>query len=414
MSNFDEPKVVITGVGVIAPNGIGKEEFWQALKAGRSGIKPITVFDTSFFKTHLSGEVINFDAESFLGIKGLRHLDRNTKFLCSAAKLALDDANLKISEDNTDDIGVVTATTFSVIWNLSEFSKEADREGPQFVNPADFPGTTVNAPSSQVSIRFGIKGFNATISTGYSASLDALKYAVDFIKLGRVKAVLVTGVESLTFQNFVGFYNLGFLAGINGEAVSCPFDKRRNGIILGEGAGVLIIEEENYARGRNANIYAEILNVQSFFDAFRSGKYHPGAEGLKRAISKALKNSGIKKDEIDYICAAANSVKQQDKLETIVLKEIFEEQAEKIPVSSIKSMIGELVSAAGIFQIIASVGAIVKEFIPPTINYKEPDPDCNLDYVPNKAREKKVKNILINNFGPGGNNAAAIISKYEE
>jgi 3-oxoacyl-[acyl-carrier-protein] synthase II len=407
-----EPLVVITGVGVISPNGIGKEKFWQALKEGRSGIKPITIFETAFFKAKTGGECTEFNAEDFLGSKGLRNLDRSTKLVCSAAKLALDDAVLNITEENANDIGIVTATTLSVIFNISEFSKEAQDEGPQFVNPAMFPGTTINSPSSQVSIKFNIKGFNTTVSTGYSASLDALKYAVDFIKLGRAKAVLVAGVESLFFQSFVGFHKLEFLAGIKGEEISCPFDKRRNGIVLGEGAGVLVIEDEDYAKNRKAKIYAQVKAVESLFDPFRTGKYNPKATGLKKSINDALKKSGVNLNEIDYICAAANSVPAQDALETAAIKEVFEDAAYDIPVSSIKSMIGEAVSAAGVLQISAAIGAIENNFVPPTINYQEKDPECDLDYVANKAKEKAIKNVLINNFGPGGNNAACVISKY--
>jgi 3-oxoacyl-[acyl-carrier-protein] synthase II len=407
-----EPRVVITGVGVISPNGIGKEKFWQALKEGRSGIKPITIFETAFFKAKTGGECTEFNAEDFLGSKGLRNLDRSTKLVCSAAKLALDDAVLNITEENANDIGIVTATTLSVIFNISEFSKEAQDEGPQFVNPAMFPGTTINSPSSQVSIKFNIKGFNTTVSTGYSASLDALKYAVDFIKLGRAKAVLVAGVESLFFQSFVGFHKLEFLAGIKGEEISCPFDKRRNGIVLGEGAGVLVIEDEDYAKNRKAKIYAQVKAVESLFDPFRTGKYNPKATGLKKSINDALKKSGVNLNEIDYICAAANSVPAQDALETAAIKEVFEDAAYDIPVSSIKSMIGEAVSAAGVLQISAAIGAIENNFVPPTINYQEKDPECDLDYVANKAKEKAIKNVLINNFGPGGNNAACVISKY--
>lgn len=408
---MSEKRVVITGLGIIAPNGIGKEEFWQALEEGRSGIKPITVFDTTLFKTHLAGEVTNFEAEKFLGEKGLRNLDRGTKFLCSVAKLALEDANLVITEENTEDIGVVTATTLSAMWNIVEFSKEIEHEGPQFVNPAFFPGTTINAPSSQVSIRFKIKGFNTTVSTGYTASLDALKYAVDFIKLGRAKAVLVAGVEALTFENYVGFYKLNFLAGINGEELSCPFDKRRNGMILGEGAGVLLIEEEDFAKSRNTPIYAEILSVESLFDAFRSGKFDPHAGGLKRTMSKVLRNSDLDKDDIDYICAAANSGLQQDRLETEAIKEIFREKAKEIPISSIKSMIGESFSVSGLLQMVAAVGSIQKNFIPATINYKMKDQDCDLDYVVEGCRRGEVNNVLINNFGPGGGNASVIFSR---
>jgi 3-oxoacyl-(acyl-carrier-protein) synthase len=211
----------------------------------------------------------------------------------------------------------------------------------------------------------------------------------------------------------VGFSRIEFLAGIKGKEISCPFDKRRNGIILAEGAGILVVEEEEYARKRNARIYARIPAVESFFDAYRSGKYHPYADGLKRAMTKVLKNAELTKEGIDYISAAANSVQEQDRLETYAIKEVFKDDAKGIPVSSIKSMIGEAVSASGVLQIAAAIGAITKGFIPPTINYEESDPECGLDYVPNKSREQEVKNVLINNFGPGGNNASAILCKYD-
>ncbi len=407
-------RVVITGLGVIAPNGIGKETFWKALAEGRSGIKPITLFDTTFFKTKLAGECSDFHAEKFLGSKGLRNFDRSTKLVLSAAKLAIEDAKLTITEENTDEIGVVTATTLSVIMNIAEFNKEAQDEGPQLVNPAMFPSTTINSPSSQISIKFNIKGFNTTISTGFSASLDSLKYAADFIKLGRAKIVLVAGVESIFFQTFVGFNKLEFLAGIKGEEICCPFDQRRNGIILGEGSVVLVLESEENALKRSAKIYAEVAGVENYFDPIHSssGRYNPCSEGLKRSIVQTLKDANLKTNDIDYICAAANSVQSQDRLETAAIKEVFGPLAKDIAVSSIKSMIGETVSAAGVLQIAAALGAMKNNFIPPTINYKDPDPACDLDYVPNKKRERTVKNVLINNFGPGGNNAAAIIKKY--
>ncbi|MBU1998495.1 MAG: beta-ketoacyl-[acyl-carrier-protein] synthase family protein [Candidatus Omnitrophota bacterium] len=406
-------KVVITGIGVIAPNGIGKDEFWKALKNGISGIRPITIFDSTLFKTHQAGEVINFDPVTYLGEKGLRNLDRSTKLLCSGAKLALDDARLDTTGDNADHIGIITSTTLSVIWNIAEFNKEAEDSGPQLVNPAMFPGTTINAPSSQVSIRFNIKGFNTTISTGYTASLDGLKYAVDFLRAGRAKAILLAGVEALFFQTFVGFNKLEFLAGIKGEELSCPFDLRRNGIIVGEASAVLVLENEAYAHQRKARIYAEVKAVENFFDPFRSGRYNPKSEGLKRSMTKTLKDSRLKESEISYICAAANSVPLQDALETAAIKEVFGATAAKVPVSSIKSMVGETVSAAGALQIAASIGAMEQDFIPPTINYQKPDPACDLDYVPNKCRFQKINNVLINNFGPGGNNASCIIGKYE-
>ncbi|MBI4650575.1 beta-ketoacyl-[acyl-carrier-protein] synthase family protein [Candidatus Desantisbacteria bacterium] len=376
-------RIVITGVGIIAPNGTGKEEYWQALKNGKSGIKPITRFDTDEFKCKLGGEIDNFNPAHFLSGKGLKDLDRTARLLCSAAK-----------------------------WNVSEFEKGAINDGPLFTNVALFPGTVINAASSQVSIRFNIQGFNTTISTGYSSSIDAMKYAIYFIRLGRIKAVLVGGVESFSLANFIGFYKLNFLAGIKGEELSCPFDKRRNGIILSEGAGVLVVEDEEYAEKRKANIYAEVKDIGNCFDSYKIGKYNPEVTGLKESIKLAIKNSELDIKDIDYISASANSVPIQDRLETKAIKNVFGKFAYNIPVSSIKSMIGEPYSAGGLFQIAAAIGSMSYGFIPPTINYKLKDKDCDLDYVENKSRITRVNNVLINNFGPGGNNAALIISKY--
>ena len=412
LKRVNKKRIVITGIGVIAPNGIGKEQFWEALKEGRSGIKPISRFDTNGFKCKLGGEVSNFNPTVFLGSKGLKSLDRTARLLCSAAKLAIEDAKITINYKNTDDIGVCTGTTLSSLWNIAEFDKGIIKDGPLFSDASLFPGTVVNAASSQVSIRFNIQGFNTTVSTGYTSSLDALKYAVDFIRLGRIKTVLVGGVESLSLASFIGFYCLGFLAGIKGRELSCPFDKRRNGIILSEGASVVVIEDEEYAKKRKANIYAEIKGIGNYFDAFKMGKYNPEAEGLKESMKKAVRDSGLRFTDIDYINASANSVPEQDRLETKAIKDVFGRSAYNTPVSSIKSMIGEPYSAGGLFQISASVGSIVNNFIPPTINYEVKDNNCALDYVVNKSRIARINNILINNFGPGGNNTSSIISRY--
>ena len=407
-----DKKIVITGLGVIAPNGIGKPEFWRAFKEGRSGVKSITRFDTNEFKTKLGGEVSDFKPEDFLGAKVTKDLNRTTRFLCSAAKLALEDAHLTINDDNTDHFGVCTGTTLSSLWNIAEFDREVIKDGPLFTDVALFPGTVVNAASSQVSILFNIHGFNATISTGFTSSLHALKYATDFIKLGRAKAVVLGAVETLSVANFIGFYNLGFLAGIKGEEISCPFDKRRNGIILSEGAAVIIIEDEKFAKNRKANILAEVKGVSNYFDAYRMGRYQPEAKGLKECMGEVLRKSHLKASDIDYINAAGNSVSEQDRLETSAIKDVFLRSAYKTPVTSIKSMIGEVFSASGMLQLASAVGSITDSFIPPTINYRIKDPDCDLDYVANTSRETKVRNVLINNLGPGGNNASCIVSRY--
>src|SRR4030066_200221 len=410
---MSKKRIVITGTGVIAPNGIGKDQYWTALKEGQSGIKPISRFDTSGFKCKLGGEVSNFNPTVFLGSKGLKSLDRTTRLLCSTAKLAIDDAKLTINYKNTDGIGVCTGTTLSSLWNIVEFDKGVIKDGPLFSDAALFPGTVVNAASSQVSIRFNIQGFNTTVSTGYSSSIDALKYAVDFIRAGRTKAVLVGAVESFALVNFIGFYRLGFFAGIKGEELSCPFDRRRNGIILSEGAAVIAIEDEEYAKNRKANIYAEIKGVGNCFDAYKMGKYNPEANGLKESIKKAITNSELGITDIDYISASANSVPEQDRLETKAIKDVFDGFAHNVPVSSIKSMIGEPFSAGGLLQIAASIGSIINGFIPPTINYKVKDNDCDLDYVVNKSRVARINNVSIKNFGPGGSNASLVLSKSQ-
>jgi 3-oxoacyl-[acyl-carrier-protein] synthase II len=405
-------KIVITGVGVLAPNGIGKEEYWRALRGGRSGIKQITRFDTSEFECNLAGEIKDFKPTYFLGYKGLRSLDRNARLLCSAAKMAIDDARLSIDHRNTNDIGVCTGTTLSSLWNVVEFDRGLLNDGPLFTDAALFPGTVINAASSQVSIRLGIQGFNTTISTGYSSSIDALEYAIDFIRLGRVKAVLVGAVESLALANYLGFHRLGFFAGIQGEEISCPFDKRRNGIILGEGAAVIMIEDEEYARERGVPVYAEIKDIGNCFDSFRIGKYNPKVNGLTESMKQAMKNSRLDTEDIDYISASANSVPEQDRLETKAIKDVFGRLAYNIPVSAIKSMIGEPFSAGGLLQIIASIGSIEYSFVPPTINYQVRDDECDLDYVVNRSRTSRINNVLINNYGPGGNNASLVISRY--
>ena len=410
-----EKRIVITGIGVLASNGIGRKEYWQALKESRVGFKDVSLFDTSDLKVKSAGEISEFDAKTFLGPKGLRSLDRSTKLICSAGKLAIDDAKLEITEDNTNDVGVVLGTTLGSVYSISEFDKTALREGPRYVNPALFPNTVINSPGSQVSIKFNIKGFNTTVSTGFTASLDAIGYAIDFLNFDRAKVVLAGGVEEMCIQTFLGFYKIGFLSGSrNGLApVSCPFDKRRNGIIFGEGAAFLVLEDLNHALERNAEILAEISNFYMCFDPYRKNKYNPRGDGIKKAMAMVLKEGGFKPSDIDYICANANSTVKADKIETDAIKEVFGSHAKKVPVSSIKSMTGECFSVSAALQVAAAVGAIKESFIPPTANYQESDPECDLDYVPNQAREKEIKNVLINSFGPSGNNSCLIIKRYE-
>lgn len=407
--------IVITGVGVLASNAIGKDAFWDALAQGKSGIKEVSLFETTSTKTKLAGEIKDFDPKTYLGEKGLRLLDRSTLLVNVASKLALDDAGFQVTQENTDDVGVVLGTTLGSVWSISEFDKTALREGPRYVNPALFPNTVINSPASQISIRFGIKGFNTTIATGFTSSLDALKYACDFIQLGRAKAILVGGVEELCLQTYLGFYKLSFLAGSKegGLELSCPFDKRRNGIIFGEGSTMILIEDLESARKRGAKIYAEVKAIGYAFDPFRLNKYNGRGPGIRKALREALKGSGLKEKNIDYISANANSTKEADLIETEAIKDVFGDYAYKVPVSSIKSMIGETFSASGAMQLAAGVGSIQRQFIPPTINYSQRDEACDLDYVANKSRKAKISNVLISCFGPSGTNNCVVLSKCD-
>ena len=408
----DKKKIVITGIGVISPIGIGKELYWEGLQEGRYGIKPISLFDTNRFKVKAGGEITDFDPTVFLEKKGLRDLDRSTKLLSSTTKLALEDAHLEINEKNTCEIGMSVGTTFGSVSSISSFDKESLTQGPRLVNPSSFPNTVINSPASRAAIRFGIKGFNSTIATGMCSALDAMEYAMNFINNNRAKAVIVGSVEEMCEQVFLALYKLNWLSGIdNGKPISCPFDKKRDGIVFSEGATAIILEEAEYAKQRGADNYGEVLGVGTSFDPYRSVKYNPKGTGMKEAMRLALQEASLKPEDIDYICANSNSTKDADLIETVAIKEIFGKHAYKIPVTSIKSMIGETFSASGGMATIASIGAIAKGFIPPTINYKEKDKECDLNYAPNKASKGKINKAMINAFDFYGNCTVIIVGK---
>lgn len=396
-------RVVITGLGVIASVGIGRQAFSEALFKGASGIKPVSLFDTSGLGAKTAGEITDFQPQEFLGPKGLRTLDRSTKLAASGARLALSDASLTITEENSADIGVTLGTVLGSISSISDFDKEALVDGARYVNPALFPNTVINSPASQVSIKFNIKGFNTTISTGFCAGLDAINYAADFIRLGRAKIVLAGGVEELCVQIFLAFYKKGCLAAADaaGQETSCPFDKRRNGFIFGEGAAVLVLEDLESALRRNARILAEVRGYGVNF-----------GQGLSESMRMALEDAGLKEKDINYISAAANSSPDSDRIESAAIKEVFGRGPDSCRVSSIKSMLGECFSASGSLQAAAAVEAIERQMIPPTINYRVKDSDCDLNYVVNTAKSCKIDNVLINCFGSGGFNSSMIISKF--
>lgn len=412
---MNNQRIVITGIGVLSPIGIGKNNYWKALAEGKSGIKPITLFDCSKFKVKVGGEIADFNAKEILGRIGLVDLDRATRLLSAAAKFALEDANFGINEKNTHRTGVSVGTTFGSLNSVAEFDKTFLTEGPRYVNPSKFPNTVINSPASRVAIRFKIKGYNSTISTGFCAALDAFDYAVHSLRFNRADQVLVGAVEEMCFQTFLGFYNLGYLSGLqNGtEPISRPFDKNRDGIVFSEGATVVVLETLDAALDRNATIYAEVVSIESNFDPEGFHKYNKKATGIIEAMESAIRKAELKPKEIDCIFVNANSTQDGDMIETKAIKQVFGEHAEKIPITAIKSMVGESFSASGGLAVVGAVGSLREGFIPATINYQMRDECCDLNYILKKKRAKSIQNIMINSFDPNGANTVLILSKFK-
>lgn len=409
-----DTRLVITGISILSPLGLNKDEFWNNLTNGVSGIKDITLFDVSRYKSKKAGEISDFDAKVFLGKKGIRHIDRTSLLASSAAKLVMDDAKITHETYTEEDLGIAIGSTYGSIDSISSFDLEALKEGPNFVNPMEFPNTVLNAPASRASIFCNATGLNSTISTGVNSGVDAVIYASDFLRLGRIKAVLAGGVHGLTPDIFWGAYGSGILSGCrdNTIEISAPFDKRRNGLIIGEAAALMAIERLEDAQKRNARIYAEI---KGYANTFNPKKIHHDSldteEGV-RCISLAMKDAELNIDDISYISACANSSVTGDKMEARVINDYFGSYAKQVPVSAIKSMTGECLDASGAMQCIASIMAINNGVIPPTINYQDADDECDLDCVPNKSRELNVNNVLINTFSDTGNISSIIISKF--
>jgi 3-oxoacyl-[acyl-carrier-protein] synthase II len=408
-------RVVITGIGILCGNAKGRADYWQALREGRIGYRPISLFDVAEYPVKQACEISDFDPKIYLGPKGLRTLDRSTTLVVSAAKMAIEDSKYQITPENTDDTGVAIGTTLGSVKSIADFDTVTLKEGPRAVNPALFPNTVINSPASQISIWHKIAGFNTTLSTGFCAAMDALQYAYDFIQWDRAKVIYAGGVEEFCLPTYLGFNAIEYLSGAkpNQEFVNAPFDRRRNGITLGEGACVIAVEEYEHAKARGAHIWAEILGFGYSFDPFKIHKFNPRGTGMKEAMRLALKENGLKPEDIDYICANANSTQAADKIETEAIKEVFGDHAYKVPVSAVKSMVGECYSVTGAFNVAAGVGAICENFLFPTVNYKEADPACDLDYVPNQWRHADLRHVLVNCFGPNGNNNCMVLKKFE-
>jgi len=405
-------RVVITGLGVIAPNGIGKDSFWKAIIKGKSGVDKIKSFDTSDYDTKIAAEISDFEPLNYMAKSVARRIDRFAQFGIASAKMAVEDAGLDLKKENKDRIGVCIGSGLGGVLFHEEQMMRGYQKGIDRLNPLCIPRITPNAVSAHISINFGLMGPNTVISTACSSGSHAIGQALETIRSGRADVMLAGGVEApLTPFTFGAYCALRVLSKRNDspKEASRPFDKNRDGFVIGEGGAVLVLETLEHAEKRSAHIYAEIVGY-----GITSGAHHiviPAPEGKDAAktMSLALEDAGIAPTEVDYINAHGTSTRANDRTETQAIKKVFGDYAYKVPISSTKSMIGHPIGAAGGIETVVCCLVIENQIIPPTINYKFPDPECDLDYVPNQPRKAKVKTVLSNSFGFGSNNACLVL-----
>jgi 3-oxoacyl-[acyl-carrier-protein] synthase II len=404
-------------MGVICPLGLNVADAWEALAAGRSGIDRITLFDTDGFETKIAGEVKGFDASNYMNPKEARRNDRFSQMAVAASLEATKQANLKIDDTNKYDIGIIIGSGIGGLTTLFEQTKVLLERGPDRVSPFLIPMMMPNIASAQASITLGAMGPNLCTTSACSSGSDAVGIAYETIKRGDAKAMIAGGSEAIINPVGVSAFNaLKAISTRNDEPqlASRPFDAERDGFVIGEGASVLILESLAHAKERGAKILAEMMAYGTSADAYHITAPLETGEGAAVAVQRALDKAGIKPEEIDYINAHGTSTQLNDKMETKAIKRVFGDRAYKIPVSSTKSMTGHMVGSAGAVEAAICIMAIQNGIIPPTINLTHPDPECDLDYVPNTARQAKVSIALSNSFGFGGHNSVLIFRKYSE
>ncbi|TYT22813.1 beta-ketoacyl-ACP synthase II [Dictyoglomus thermophilum] len=410
-------RVVITGLGVISPVGIGKDIFWENIKKGKSGISRISKFSVDDFPTKIAGEVKDFNPEDFIDKREARRLDRFSQFAIAATKLALEDSGWNPTEEEKENTAVIVTSGIGGFETLENQFRTLFEKGPNRISPFLIPMVIINIASGNISIFFGFKGPNYSPVSACASSAHAIGIGYRLVSSGEADFAIVGGSEaSITPMGIAGFCALQALSTRNDEPekASRPFDAKRDGFVMGEGAGILILEELNHALDRGARIYAEIVGFGASDDAYHITAPDPEGNGAVLSMKRAIKDANIRPEEINYINAHGTSTKLNDKIETLAIKKVFGEYAYKIPVSSTKSMIGHLLGATASVESIATVLSIYEGILHPTINYEEKDPECDLDYVPNVARKWDVKYALKNSFGFGGQNATLIFKKYED
>ncbi|WP_446898104.1 beta-ketoacyl-ACP synthase II [Clostridium sp. LBM24168] len=409
-------RVVITGLGAITPVGNDAGTFWNNIKNGVCGIDFIKGFDTEGFKAKLAAEVKDFDPAEILGRREARRLDRFSQFALVAADEAVKDSQLEIDSMDKTRIGVVVGSGIGGIGTIEKENETLIRKGPNRIHPLFIPMIIGNMAAGNIAIKYGAKGICTTVVTACATGTNCIGEAYRMIQNGMADVIIAGGAEaSITPLSIAGFISLTALSkSSDPQRASIPFDKERNGFVMGEGSGIVILESLEHAKKREAKIYSEIVGYGSTCDAYHITAVDPSGEGAALAMERAIKEAGIDKREISYINAHGTSTVSNDKGETLAIKRLFEDISKNIPISSTKSMTGHLLGAAGAIEAIICVKSLEEDFIPPTIGYREKDEECDLDYVPNIGRKADVEYAMSNSFGFGGHNAVILLRKWSE
>jgi 3-oxoacyl-[acyl-carrier-protein] synthase II len=408
-------RVVITGMGCVSPLGNNVQSTWETAVAGKSGVGPITLFDAKDFETRFAAEVKGFDPVALFGRKEARRMDRYTQFAVAATKEALADAHLEINDENRERVGVYIGTGIGGISTLLAEVEVFREKGPRRVSPFLVPMMLPDTAGAQVSILFGMRGPNLGINAACATGSNTIGEAVEVIRRGAADVMLAGGAEAgIVPLAVAGFSVMGATSTRNDapEKASRPFDKDRDGFVVGEGGAVVVLESEEHAQARGAHMYGEVLGYGITNDAYHISAPLENGAGAVTCMRLALKQAQLKPEDIDYLNAHGTSTPINDRSETAAVKTVFGEKAYDLAISSTKSMTGHLLGAAGALEAIFCVKALLHAILPPTINYETPDPECDLDYVPNQSRKKPVRRVMSNSFGFGGHNACLILGQY--
>ncbi|RDY28702.1 beta-ketoacyl-[acyl-carrier-protein] synthase II [Romboutsia weinsteinii] len=408
-------RVVVTGLGCVTPVGIGKNEFWNSIKSGVCGIDKVTRFDASSFQSQVAGEVKNFNPEDYISKKEVKRIDRFTQYAIASAKMAVEDANLDLDSIDRDQMGVIIGSGIGGVGTMEEQHKVLMEKGNKRVSPFLVPMMIGNMAAGQVSIFLGAKGPNTNVCTACASGTHSIGDAYKVIQRGDAKIMVAGGSEAgVTPLSFAGFCNMKAMSTRNHDpkTASRPFDKDRDGFVMGEGSGVVILEDLDHALSRGAKIYAEVVGYGMTADAYHMTTPAENGEGATRAMQMALNDGNVPLDEVDYINAHGTSTPYNDRLETQAIKNIFKEGAYDLCVSSTKSMTGHLLGAAGAIEAIVCAMSVNENFVPPTINVQNVDEELDLDYVLDNGREREVRYAMSNSLGFGGHNATIVLKKY--